>query len=226
MPALAPYIPSKDSQLDLWLANFSTLITAAPATYGLLVGDATAIAAAVLAWHNAYLLVTSPTTKTASTVSDKNTQKVTVLAIVRPYAQQISNNACVTSANKIALGLNPKTSTPVPITAPTTNPVLTVQSAPNLAVIIRYRDSVASPSVKSKPYGVVGVQIYCSQSATPITDPTLLAYNQTATKSPLQITYLSGDVGKQSYIAARYITKKGLFGPWSPIINFTVAASH
>src|SRR5208283_1453904 len=104
MPAVAPYIPAKDSALDAWLANFSTLINASPSTYGLLSSDATTIAAAVLAWHTAYLLVTSTTTKTAQTVSAKNGQRVSVLAVIRPYGQQIANNAGVTSANKIALG--------------------------------------------------------------------------------------------------------------------------
>ena len=116
MPAVAPYIPAKDAQFDAWLNNFSTLISAAPATYGLVAGDATTIAAQYSSWHAAYLLCTSKSTKTANAVSAKNTAKVTALAIIRPYAQTISNNPGVTSANKIALGLNPKTSTPSPIT--------------------------------------------------------------------------------------------------------------
>jgi hypothetical protein len=225
MPALAPYIPTKDSDLDLWLANFSTLISASPATYGLMTSDAVAIAAAVAAWHAAYLLVTSPTSKTAQTVSDKNTQKVTVLALIRPYAQTISLNAGVSSADKIALGLNPRTSTPSPITPPTTSPVLTIQSAPNLALILRFRDSAASPSVKAKPYGVTSCEVYGNISVTPVTDPTTLMYAGSPTKSPFQLTFPSGSVGKQFYMAARWKTRTGGFGPWSPIINFTVAAS-
>lgn len=225
MPRVAPYIPPKDADLDNWSSNFSTLITASPATYGLVTSDAVAIATVVDAWHAAYLLVTSPTTKTADTVQAKNDARTNMLAIVRPYAQTIALNAGVTSDDKIALGLNPRTTPPTPITEPTTNPVLTIQNAPPLAVILRYRDSVASVSVKSKPYGVTAVQVFATVSATPISDPEALAFQLQATKSPLQLMFGSGDVGKQAYIAARYVTQKGLFGPWSPIINFTVAGS-
>lgn len=224
MPALAPYIPVRDVDLDTWSANFSTLITAAPATYGLVAGDASAIAAAVLAWHTAYLLMTSPTTKTKAAVQDKNTQRTLMLATVRPYAQNIALNAGVDPTDKVAIGVNPRTSVPVPITAPTTYPAITIVQALSLSHVIAYRDQLSSPTVKSKPYGVLGVQIYATASATVITDPTTLTYRQTTPKSPLLQSWDSGDVGKQAYYTARYVTRKGLFGPWSPIVHFTVAA--
>jgi hypothetical protein len=222
MPALPPYIPNRDSKFDEWLANFSTLITAAPGTYGLMAGDAANIAAAAASWHAAYLLVTSPTTKTAATVSAKNTSRVNTLAVVRPYAQTISLNQGVTSGNKIAVGVNPRTSTPSPITPPTTNPILVLQSAANLSAFIRYRDSAASVSVKAKPYGVTQIQIYGAASATIVTDPTTLPLKGTFQKSPLVLTFASGNAGQQFYTAARWATRTGGLSPWSPIINFTI----
>lgn len=223
MPALAPYIPVKNAALVAWALNFSGLITANPATYGLTTGDATAIAAQYTALAAAYALITSPSTKTAATVSAFNSEKVTALAIWRPYSQTIALNAGVSSANKIALGLNPRTSVPTPISTPTTNPVLTAISTSTGGTILRYRDSVASPSVKSKPYGVIAVQLFAAPSATAITDPTALIYQGNQTKSPLTLAMGSGNAGKTVYFAARYITKRGLIGPWSPIISYVVA---
>ena len=223
MPALAPYIPPKDADFNNWLGNFSTLITASPGTYGLTSGDATAIAAQVAAWEAAYALVTSPTTKTKTTVQAKNAEKITVLATVRPYAQNIGLNAGVSSANKIALGVNPRTSTPVPITVPTTYPVLSITQALPLQHVLHYRDQLASPSVKSKPYGVTGLLLYGTASATVITDPSVLIFLGLQTKSPLLQSWPSGDVGQKAYYAARWATRKGLVGPWSPIASFTIA---
>ena len=222
MPVVAPYIPVKNANLLAWALNFSGLITASPGTYGLVSGDAAAISAEYTALAAAYALITSPSTKTAATVSAFNATKVIALALFRPYAQSISLNPGVTSANKTAVGVNPRTSVPTPITAPTTNPVLTVQSASTAGIILRYRDSVASPSVKSKPFGVTAVQVFAIGSATAITDPTLLPYVLNATKSPLTLS-LPGTAGKTCYIAARYITRKGLVGPWSPIIPYVSA---
>lgn len=222
MPALPSYIPARNANFVAWAANFSGLISAAPATYGLTTGDATAITAEYTALNAAYALITSASTKTAATVSAFNTAKITALALFRPYAQAISNNAGVTSANKIAVGVNPKTSVPTPITTPTTTPVLTAQSASTAGIIVRYRDSTASPSVKSKPYGVIGTLIYAKASLTPITDPTLLSFEGTQTKSPFTLS-MPATAGMVIYMAARWTTKKGLLGPWSPIISYVSA---
>lgn len=224
MPALPSYIPAKDADLSNWMLNFSTLISASPATYGLLSSDASLIAAQNAAFQAAYALVTSPSTKTAATVSSKNTAKVTALAVIRPYAQTISLNPGVASSDKTAVGVNPRTSTPSIITPPTSNPILSVQSAANLSLILRYRDSAASPSVKAKPYGVTACRISAMVSATPVTDPTTLPFCVQATKSPLTITRASGDAGKQLYMAAQWVIRTGGVSPWSPIINFTVPA--
>lgn len=222
MPALPSYIPARNANLVAWAQNFSTLITASPATYGLTAGDATAIAAQYAALAADYALITSPATKTAQTVSAFNTQKITALALFRPYAQAVSLNAGVSSAAKTALGVNPRTSTPTPITSPTTNPVLTVQSASTAGIIVRYRDSVASVSVKAKPYGVIGMLLYAKASAAAITDPTTLSYEGTQTKSPLTLS-MPATAGMVVYMAGRWVTKKGLIGPWSPIVSYVSA---
>jgi hypothetical protein len=223
MAALPPYIPAKNAAFVTWLANFSTLITASPGTYGLLPGDATAIAAQNTTIASQYAIITSPSTKTASQVSAFNSDKVNALALVRPYAQTISYNAGVSTSAKIALGVNPRTSVPIPITAPTTSPILSAQSTSTAGTIIRYRDAVASPTVKAKPYGVTQVQMYAMASATAVTDPTTLPYVGVQTKSPFTQAMGTANAGKTVYFAARWVTRKGLVGPWSPIIAYVVA---
>jgi hypothetical protein len=222
MPQPAPYIPPRNADYVAWAQNFSTLISASPATYGLLAGDATAIAAAYTALNNAYALITSPSTKTAATVQAFNIQKASSLIIFRGYALTISYNAGVAPSDKVAVGVNPRTTTPTPIPTPTTAPVITCQSASTAGIITRYRDATSSPSVKAKPFGALGIQIYAAASATAITDPTMLSYIGTFTVSPFQLV-VSSSLGKQVYIAGRWITRKGKLGPWSSVVNYTSA---
>lgn len=222
MPAVAPYIPVRDSQFNLWMQNFATLTSATPALYGLTSADALNIANAIASWTAAYTPVTSPMTRTATVVGLKNSQKVSVQAIIRPYAQQIAFNQGVASGDKIALGLNPKTSLPSPITPPTSNPLLLVQSAGSLSLILRYRDSAASVSVKGKPYGVTQLRLFGKTSATPISDPTLLPFLVSATKSPFVLSLTPFTPGQQLYLAGQWAVRTGGVSPWSPIINFTV----
>jgi hypothetical protein len=210
--------------LDAWAANFSTLLTAAPMTYGQDAGTALNVAMVYATWSAAYALVTSPATKTASTVSAKNIARTSMLAIIRPVAQEISLSPGVTAGNKTAIGVNPRTSTPGPITPPGSNPVLSIAQALPLQHIVRYRDSIASPSVKSKPYGVIQCQIFGAASATPITDPTLLPLIAVSTKSPFLITWPSGDKGLNAYYVGRWIIRKGAVSAYGPITSFTIAA--
>ncbi len=224
MPALPPYIPQRDTDLDSWLANFSTLLTASPSTYGLFSGDAVAVAAVVSNWATAYAAAIAPATRTPVTVSAKDDAKLAALATVRPYAQNISLNPGVLSSDKIAIGVNPRTSTPAQITNPTTYANISITAALSLMHIVYYRDQLASPTVKAKPYGVIGVQIYAKTSATPIVDPAALPWKLTTPKAPVQVDWDSADAGKVAYYTARYITRKGLLGPFSPIVSFIVAA--
>ena len=120
------------------------------------------------------------------------------------------------------MGLNPKTSTPSPVTPPTTFPALTLQSQTPLQAVLRYRDSAASTSVKAKPYGVTQCQLFGMALATPVSDQSTLPMVATPTKSPFILNLNAADVGKQSYVAACWAIRSGQFGPWSPIIQFTV----
>lgn len=215
----APYIPPRDADLDVWLANFSTLITAGPATYGLVSGDATTIAAAVLAWHTAFLAATGGSTRGPMTISAKDDQKVLVLAVARPYAQQVANNAAVAVDDKIALRLNPRTTTPTPVPTPVTQPVILLAGGMPLQHELRYRDATSIPSVKAKPAGAVQLLVYAAPSATLITDPAVLPFVQPATKSPLIVSWDSSERGKTVYYAGRWMTRTGLLGPWSTITH-------
>jgi hypothetical protein len=225
MAALPPYIPARDGPFSSWLANFSTKLTAAPSTYGLVALDAVNVAAAQSAWAAAYLAATTPATRTPPAVQLKNVMRINALGVVRPLAQQISLNAGVLTSDKVSIGVNPRTSVSSPVTAPVTSPVLIFQSSQNLSAYVRYRDSSASPSVKAKPYGVLQVQIFGLVSATPVVDPTVMLLRASATKSPVVLTFTAGEVGKTCYLAARYLVRSGGVSPWSPILSFTVCGS-
>lgn len=128
----------------------------------------------------------------------------------------------MSAGNKIALGLNPKTSTPTPITAPSTFPVLSLQSLTPRAATFYYRDSAASTSVKAKPYGVTQCQVFGMTLETPIEDQDDLPQIAAPTKSPFVLNFSGADVGQKFYVAARWATRTGLVGPWSQISSFIV----
>jgi len=224
MPASPPYIPARDADFDNWCLNFAILLVAAPATYGLLPADAVAVDATVTDWSDSYALALGGTTRGPFSIAAKDTQRVITTAIIRPYAQSIANNAGVLTANKVAIGVNPRTNTPSPIAVPATNPILSVVAATQLAHTLRSRDELSSPSVKAKPYGVMQLYLYGTASATSITNPETLAFIGGFTKSPTIVQWSGTDANKIAYYAGRWANRTGLVGPWSPIVSFTIAS--
>ena len=213
------YLPQKDADLQNWVLNFKTLIAANPTTYGLKAADATAITSLYTAWNAAYVLVTSPTTKTAATVAAKNIARTNMNATYRSYAQNIANNAGVTSANKIALGLNPRTSIPTPVAAPVTYPLLAFPSTLSNGIVLRFRDELASPSVKAKPPGVTGLELHVGLADPGTSGANIAAMPLAAikTKSPDVIDTTAIGHGVPIWVAARWITRRGLTGPFSSV---------
>ena len=218
----APYIPAKDSLFQAWALNFNTLILANPANYGLAAADATAIGVQYAAWYAAWQLAINPATRTKPSVAAKDATKAASMALFRLYAQQVRRNAGVSNALKANLGLTIADLTPTPIPAPATSPILEVVAATPLQHTIRYADQ-NTPALRAKPQGVLFLEIHAATSATVISNPDLLPIIKNATKQPVAIDWTSGDVGKTAYYAGRWITRRGLVGPWSNIVSFTVA---
>jgi hypothetical protein len=222
----APYIPPQDAGLDTWATNFATLITASPATYGLTPTDAAAIQSARDTYHAAYLLggltapphpvPVNPSTRTPITVAAKDAAKLASRALWRTYAAQIRLNPGVSNSDKLALGLNLPNNSPTPIPAPITWPLMSFVSAGPLTQVWTYVDSMAGVG-KAKPPGAVQLQLFASAGTAPVVDPTLLSLFSVETKSPLQIDLPPADAGKLLSVSGRWVTRRGLTGPYGPI---------
>lgn len=224
--AAKPYIPPTDADFDAWLLNFTTLLTAAPATYGLTAPDAVACAAQYTAWHPAYLLAIDPSTRTSVTVAAKDAARVTAEQVLRPFAIQISLNQAVLPGDKVAIGVNLPNNTPVPIPPPLTFPQLSFRSAEPLVHILQWQDSGLGTG-KKKPFGAIGCELYRSIGTVPATDPDQADYSGTFTKSPLRSTFTPAQVGKVCTYFARWITRSGpggvaQTGPWSAPLTVSV----
>jgi len=217
------YIPTKQEAQATWGSNFSTLITATPALYGLSAADASIIATATSAFTTALNTALDPSTKTSVTVAAKDTARANWLTVVRPYAQQIAGSPGVTPDDKIALGLNPRTSTPTPIPAPSTSPLLTFIAATPGQHTLRAADQ-NTPDTRGKPAGVTQLQLYRFIGTTTPTGPGDADFYGVFTKQPMAVNFVSGDNGKNCWYWARWQTRTGLVGPWSTTIMQVVIA--
>jgi hypothetical protein len=225
MSSYPPYIPPADADFSNWLVNFDTLLTAAPATYGLDAPDAAAVANVTATWVAAYALAIDPGTRTSATVADKDAARAAAEVVVRPFAVSISLNSAVTNLDKTAIGVTVRSTTPTPIPAPTVAPEVGIQSAIPMLQTLTYKEPGATG--KSKPFGVVGVEVFRSIGVVAATDPAQASYNGTVTKSPFRQSFAAEDQGKICTYFTRFVTRSGpsgvaQAGPWSAPLSLVV----
>jgi|TARA_R110002167_G_C12665306_1_gene650289 hypothetical protein len=222
---MANYIPAKDADFDAWLLNFSTLLTAAPATYGLTAPDAVLVDAQQVAWAAAYLLATDPGTRTSVTVAAKDAARASAEFVVRPFAVNISLNPSVTNGDKTDIGVTVRNNIPTPIPAPVVAPVIALLTAMPLTMQLQITPTGASN--KAKPQGVTAIEIARSVGVVPATDPAQLLIIGQYGKTPMFQEFVAEDQGKFVTFAARYRTRSGpagvsQAGPWSNLSTFVV----
>lgn len=221
----APYIPNKDADFNDWIVNFSTLLSANPTNYGLVAGDATAVATVKTAWVTAYTAATNPATRTSATIATKDGARATAEATIRPYAIRIRDNAAVSDALKIGIGVTIPNTTPTPIPAPTTAPVVSLVSAIPLEQTLAYKE-VGSLG-KAKPFGAIAVELWRSVGTVPAVDPAQCDYVGSYTKTPLKQAFDPADQGKTVTYFGRFHTRSGpggvaQVGPWSSPLSMVI----
>jgi hypothetical protein len=216
------WLDTTDAGLDTFAQNFSSLITASPATYGLDAPTAAALATAFTNYDSALTIANAPPTRTAANIATKDAFKAALITVIRTDAGIVQANPSVSNDDKISLGLPVSTGTPAPIPPPSTFPLLSILDASNLVHNLQYADNT-TPTSARKPAGSIGMELYVEVSATEITDPAAISYYGLVTRNPVAISYGSGDKGRQAYIVGRWINATGEPGPWANIVNFTVA---
>jgi hypothetical protein len=217
------YIPSKDGDLEAWLANFKTLIAASPTSYGLVASDATAVTNAYNAWHTAYLAAVNPTTRTKLTVAAKNQQKAIVLGVVRGYAATIRANAAVSDSLKGGLGLHVRDTTPTPVPPPSTFPTLIITEPMRGLQDLNAHDST-TPNKRAKPSGTAGILLFRAIGATAATDQAEADFLSFVSRTEFKATFDPADNGKTATYFARWTNSKGEVGPWGPAASMPIAA--
>lgn len=217
------YIPPDDAGALAWMQVFSDGITANPGLYQLSAADASAIAAAVTAFDNAYSAVIDPATKTKVTVAEKDDSKTSALQICRQYALLIKNNAGISDPDKIAIGVRPVNPNRDPISVPTTSPLLNIIAATPGSQTVRYADSM-TPDSGAKPFGAVSMQLYVTIADDATTDEATAAFIGNYTKNPVAVGFDPTDDGKVATYFARWQSRKGDTGPWSLPVSMRIAA--
>lgn len=224
----ARYYPTTLSGKLAWMVNFSTRLTAAPATYGLTAGDATAVAAVVNPLPAAFSLASNPGTATTVTRAARDTALRAAELFVLPLAVTVSRNEDVAPNDKVNLKVNVPSTTRSIVPAPTARPVLAVRTVSGLVAKLEYQNS-ETPGKSGAPLGCT-VELYYVIGTTAAVDPAQLTYRGKRTRSPFTIETSAGDAGKVVSVSMKFTKRNGTNGqnadgPWADIVTFIAGSA-
>jgi hypothetical protein len=218
----ADFIPQTDAELATWSANFEDGIDTEYATYGLTSGQATAYTTLDTAFQAAYLAAINPATRTPVTVAAKDAARTALVANARLLASIINAYPGTTNRGRTTLGLTPRGDGRTPVPTPATQPVVVIRSIGPLQHVLQIRDT-ETPTSRAKPPGAIAAEVWVKIDATPPASIADCVFAGRYTRNFFTMDFSGGDAGKTAYYLTRWITRTGLVGPVSDLVNATVA---
>ena len=208
------YIPKKDSELVAWSDNFYAGIASAAPRWEIPAEEVNDLYAAKNAFAALHAQADSPQ-KNSIIVAKKNAARKVLVTKIRDLAGFRLKNPNVTDADRVALGLHVRDTTPSNIPAPKTRPELDIDVLDFRRLKVLFHD-MGSDS-KAKPYGVNGAVIVYAVLDAPPADVNALTRSVLATRTPHILEFTEEERGKTVYVAISWQNEKGEKGPWSEI---------
>jgi len=120
----------------------------------------------------------------------------------------------------------PRSGSPSPTRSrrpPTTRPVVTVDVSQRLQHTIDFTDE-STPTLRAKPAGVLGAEIWVKVDGPPPSDPSQLTVLAVDTRAPYTRDYDGAQGSTPAHYMLRWINSRGEVEPWSETATATIGA--
>ena len=219
-----PYIPDDDAGARGWMNNFAKHVASAPAAVGLSAADSALLTALADDFDAAMKQVNDPRTRTTVAIAEKDEARNAAKSTFRFYAMQIKASRGVDDAQKIALGIHVDSGARTPYGAPVNSPLLDILGATPGRHVLRYHDA-DTPKSRRKPPGVTHLLLFAAIAGGEVRDPEQARFIGAYTRQPFHVDFdAAKHAGKTATYFGRWLTAKGLLGPWSLPISMTISA--
>jgi hypothetical protein len=153
------FLPNADSALLHWCRNFAERIAIDPERLGISPALSADFAAKTEAYATAYQAAAEPGTRSRSLVMTKNDCRAALRAAARHLAQLVKGQADVSDAERVTLGLAPRTTGhAAPIARPAAAPSLSIVAVTGHRVRVQLFDP-GSPR-RGRPAGILGAVLF------------------------------------------------------------------
>jgi hypothetical protein len=199
-----------------------TFAVANAAALGIAAGDVTAIQAAQTDWDAKYGDHVNKQAAAGAARQAKDTQRTSFEGLLRSQSQQIQKRPGTTDEQRAGLGITVPDTTSTPTGAPTTSPVITIDTGQRLRHVINFSRTQAEGGGRGKPLGVRGCQIFMKIGAPAPASESDLTFVTEDTRTPHLIEFDNADAGKLVFYWCRWVNTRGETGPWAAPVSATV----
>jgi hypothetical protein len=207
------FLPSRDAELVTWSTNFNTRVSAAPTTYGLTAGQATAYDALHDAFVAAYNTASADATNSTANVIAKDDARANLKANARTLARIVQANPSVTNVQRSELGLTVRDAEPSPIPPPAAAPGLDVVSVSGNTVRVRLHDTL-NPARRGRPDGVAGAAVFSYVGATAPSEAAGWTFEGNTVKTTVNVMFPAATApGAKVWFTAFWFNAKAQSGP-------------
>lgn len=221
---MADFIPQNDAAFRALGHQIVTGGTGHETTVGITVGQLTALTDALEDCDNASAALTTAETAYNNALAVRNAARAVAEPQMRAINRTVQAKLGATGNDlKTSMGLPLHDTTPSHAPAPTTRPLIVVDTSERLQHKIEFRDE-ATPTKRAKPAGVREIEIWCKIGAPAPVDASECVLVATGAKSGVVVTCKGADAGKPAHYMTRWKSTRGDYGPWSETVVATIVA--
>ena len=210
---MAGYLPSRESELINWFANFKTQIAGDPAVFGLSLEQGAGFIAAIDAYAAAYAVANDASTRTKSAVQAKNTAKKAAVALARQTVAICQAWPGMTDAKRDLLKISIRDGEPTVVGVPSSAPIIEIESVVGYTIKLNLQN--ADREGRAKPAGVAGATLFSYVGESAPTDIGAWKFEGSVTTiKNLSIT-VPGTVaaGSKVFLTSFWFNRKSESGP-------------
>ena len=217
------YMPHKDEALGPFLQKLVAGLTGHETAFGTTTGQVGLLGDASDAWTLALTACQNAQTALDAAVIAKVQARATAAALVRAINAKAQVTTSATPEMKANIGLPVHDTAPSRAPAPSTRPLLVVDTSQRLQHKLTYRDE-STPTSRAKPAGVREIEVWCKIGSPAPADASECKLVGTSSGKSLLVAYVGADAGKSAYYMARWKNAHAEFGPWSETVVATIGA--
>jgi hypothetical protein len=220
------YMPRRDLDARDWMRDFARGLVERGELYKVTPQEAADVSEAAQRFALALARATNPQTRTAGAVAEKDDLRRAAELACRPVYARIKADPSIDAAAKVDLGMRPPRGPRSRLGEPTEAPLLKLVANLGHTHVITYENPGHLGT--AKPSSAVGIQVFrtlspsgAGQSSLPAARdvPGAPGYVGTFTRNPIRIPCSHHDDLKYATYVARWITRRGLVGPWSDAVS-------